>query len=94
MRQPGYYWVKYKGEWTVAKWAAAGNLSMWIYSGYDFEDSFFEEIDERRIERQLPPVVLRRAFEAGMSAVTYNGRPGYPDAPKFDEWYQKWKDKI
>jgi hypothetical protein len=51
MREPGYYWVKLKGEWTIARWASSGGISLWILSGYDFEDSYFEEIDENKIVR-------------------------------------------
>lgn len=51
-REPGYYWVKYDGEWEIAMWFE------WIPGKYEWNffdrsktDSDFEEIDERRIER-------------------------------------------
>lgn len=51
MRQSGYYWVKYNGEWEVAEYFESWNN--WNQCGVlqDYEDSDFEEIDERRIER-------------------------------------------
>lgn len=49
-RAEGYYWVKYKGEWTIAnffgKWEVFGDPT------YNFNDIDFDEIDENRIERQ------------------------------------------
>ena len=32
MREPGYYWVKYRGEWMPAKLSLAG---YWMLIGYD-----------------------------------------------------------
>lgn len=32
--------------------------------------------------------VLQEAFDAGGNATFYNGYPGFPDAPKFEEWYK------
>lgn len=51
-RQPGYYWVKYRGEWEIAKWYEymTGKFE-WDFFGLQYEDDYFEEIDERRIER-------------------------------------------
>lgn len=47
-RESGFYWVKYKGEWIVAKWNG-----FWFRTGVwkIDQDSDLEEIDERRIER-------------------------------------------
>lgn len=50
-RLPGHYWCKYKGEWTVAYWSSCWELPG-LYTSKEDED--FSEIDERRIERQLP----------------------------------------
>jgi len=55
MREEGYYWVKFKYHpWQIAfyngsklfsrSWTIIGNQDFW-------KDSDFEEIDERRIER-------------------------------------------
>ena len=32
--------------------------------------------------------IMYMAFEAGMNYATYNGRPGFKDAPSFVEWIQ------
>lgn len=53
-REPGYYWVKPKpnaqvsGEWMVMHWTGT---CFW-YEDEDYHDDNFEEIDERRIERE------------------------------------------
>lgn len=50
MREIGYYWVKYEGEWTVAKYI--GDPSKWdggwrLHQDEDyFADSNFEQIGE------------------------------------------------
>lgn len=51
MREPGYYWVKYTGEWIICEWLDPD----WYFINAigTSDDSAFEEIDERRIERQL-----------------------------------------
>lgn len=48
-REEGYYWVKYKGEWKVAKWSPSNRFV--AVNGLSFSDSEFDEIDENRIER-------------------------------------------
>lgn len=47
MRQEGYYWVKRKGAWYVAEWAA----NCWYLTGDGrmLNDNYFEEINENRI---------------------------------------------
>lgn len=62
-REPGYYWCKpplnaradSRNEWESLYWT--GNT--WIINiDPDFvEDKFFEEIDERRIEREQNPML-------------------------------------
>lgn len=56
MRESGFYWVKLKPEWIIARW----NKIYWVMPIFAkdyyletkvFYDSNFEEIDERRIER-------------------------------------------
>jgi hypothetical protein len=57
VRAEGYYWVKYKSDevtdsndfWNIRYFSDG----LWQVPYYDFikEDSFFEEIDERKIER-------------------------------------------
>lgn len=54
MRQPGYYWLRVKDLWFVAEWDKFG----WnTTQGISFEDSDFDEIDERRIERSDKDVI-------------------------------------
>lgn len=63
MRQPGYYWVKFKHDfedearWTVGEYSFDGfGKGQWLLpveSGWYERDSDFEEIDERKI---LPPM--------------------------------------
>lgn len=52
-REPGYYWVKYGGDWIIARYCVVG---YWMSPDFNdkmyHEDSDFEQIDERRIERQ------------------------------------------
>jgi hypothetical protein len=75
MRAEGYYWVKYKTDevtdsndfWNIRYFSDG----LWQVPYYDFikEDSFFEEIDERRIERCPEAVIL----------------PNTPYNPKWDQ---------
>ena len=60
MRELGYYWVKYQNEWEVALYRLSRNkdtvtyhwtLNAFVDDSWWFNDSDFEEIDERRIER-------------------------------------------
>lgn len=58
VRQPGFYWVKhlFAVDWVVAEWSQceSGAEGYWAtIDGEDvYEDSYFQEIDERRIERE------------------------------------------
>lgn len=66
MRAEGYYWVKYEGRWEIAHYRRDGkkdfegkDMYFWtlptiIDESWWHSDSDFEEIDERRIERELP----------------------------------------
>jgi len=60
MRQSGFYWCKYLGEWKVCEWEA--NEEWWNIPGYNhntiFEDQNFAKIDERRIVREKQPIKL------------------------------------
>jgi C1A family cysteine protease len=57
MRMSGYYWVKYKPDevgdsedpWNIRYYSDG----IWHVPDYDYtkDDSFFEEIDENRIEQ-------------------------------------------
>ncbi len=49
-RKIGFYWVKYQGVWQIAYW----EIWNWEITGSDdiLDDSDFDEIDERIIERQ------------------------------------------
>lgn len=55
MREPGYYWCKSEGKWGIAEWYVSSSFSLWFITGDDEgrADSDFEEIDERRIERDV-----------------------------------------
>lgn len=50
-RKNGYYWVKYKNTWMIAKWDY--DLDCWNMVGneYDFYDHQFIKIDENQILR-------------------------------------------
>lgn len=61
MRQPGFYWVKVIGKWTIEEWDGVKWNDHGCQDGNDYYVSFFEEIDERRIERE--PTVADRINE-------------------------------
>jgi len=52
-REQGYYWVKHKGNWTIAKWNLSPFGDVWYVWNWigDLNDFEFEEIDERQITR-------------------------------------------
>lgn len=55
-RQPGHYWVKYKGKWIIALWEQLTEKLGSFQIGNPEENEMpvhgdFEEIDEQRIER-------------------------------------------
>lgn len=52
MREEGYYWVKYKGDWVIAEWAKLSK-PCWFITGYNdvIPLNLITEIDERRIVR-------------------------------------------
>lgn len=51
-RTDGHYWVRWNGKpWTVARY----RNGVWLYPGWSLEvtnDEYFDEIDERPIQRQ------------------------------------------
>lgn len=47
-REPGYYWVRDDGEWLIAEWRKGQWSSR---NWYSCDDSWLDEIDERRIVR-------------------------------------------
>ncbi len=51
MREEGYYWVKYRGNWIVAECPFG---TYWWIPGDDYQlnDSDFEEIDEKRLTHE------------------------------------------
>ena len=64
-RKEGYYWVKYEGQWHVAQYrhtkvelpfgdkdSGAWTLAAYVDDSWWFYDSDFEEINEKRIERE------------------------------------------
>ncbi len=51
MREEGYYWVRVGGQWIVGfygndQWILMASLRL-------FDSSYFDEIDERKIERSI-----------------------------------------
>jgi len=87
-RKDGFYWVRQSSQWVILEWN--GNYWWMFASDTPISEDYFDEIDERQIVRQEPKI-LKKAFEAGTNYATYNGRPGYPDAPNFEEWHKTWK---
>ena len=49
-RETGYYWVKDYGTWLVCYYSSRYNK--WRHEDDWMSDSCFEEIDEKRIERE------------------------------------------
>lgn len=60
MRESGYYFVLYHGNWEPALWDSKekvmGELGAWFITGREssLDDSDFDEIDERKIVREEP----------------------------------------
>lgn len=82
MRQPGFYWVKRKGEWEVAGYYIVGNVGGWELTGEAnilITDTDFEEIDERRIERSDKDVIdsVKDIFNVIKSAYPNEDPPKY-----------------
>lgn len=52
MREPGYYWCRKVAVWIVVEF----RYEAWWLPGLNepVYDEYFDEIDERRIVRQLP----------------------------------------
>ena len=51
-RKPGEYWVRQEGyQWCIAQWSKYGWLRFGDSITY-LKDTYFIEIDERRIERK------------------------------------------
>ncbi len=44
-REPGFYWVRYRGNWMVAEWAC----DVWFFAGRDddADESELEEVGQR-----------------------------------------------
>jgi hypothetical protein len=63
-RQPGYYWVKYEGEWVIAQWwyDKFFKKHSWQLGDIEMDHSDFEEIDEKRIERHTEPAAHRLGY--------------------------------
>lgn len=55
----------------------------------DYMIKFREIINKLRMQKND----IKQVFDAGTNYATYNGRPGYEDAPNFEEWHKKWKNK-
>ena len=57
MREPGFYWVEFCGEWTVAQLVhSRSKYCWWTVNDEDvYCEDDFEEIDENRIIRKEEP---------------------------------------
>lgn len=56
MREGGWYWIKFEDSWKIAKWVNALNGGgFFVESNGEFLgcESFIDEIDERRIVREV-----------------------------------------
>lgn len=51
-RASGFYWVNYCGDWLIAEYLADSSYWWVVGSEEVFDDSDFDQIDERRIVRQ------------------------------------------
>jgi hypothetical protein len=51
MREDGYYWVKYQNSWVIEYFCTDADEPFWTMRGGRVLDRFWQEIDERRIER-------------------------------------------
>jgi hypothetical protein len=73
-RFDGFYWVKYRDEWIVARWI---RQEIWVIPGAHapFTDNCFDEIDERRIQRHGLPAdtVALLDSESDYSALDNDG---------------------
>lgn len=52
MREPGFYWVKYKGVLEVAQWVK--EYGCWFFAGFEesYHDDELEYIDEKRLTHE------------------------------------------
>ncbi len=48
-RLAGFYWVN-DGDWIVCEWCVGNNYSYWHCSGFQLQDSDFDEINEARLQ--------------------------------------------
>lgn len=81
MRAEGYYWVKYEGEWVVGLYGIDKTLRdqpavehwtlpAFIDDSWWHKDEDFDEIDERRIEREESTTIRpQEAFDANNSPI-------------------------
>ncbi len=57
-RLEGYYWVKYKNEYLIAKWLCASQKCVWVIGGNinPDNDKYIKHINENRIKEpgELP----------------------------------------
>jgi len=57
MREPGYYWVKFRGRWIISEWhkfeGAGSSLFFLPLISYGHDEKSMDEIDERKIERGI-----------------------------------------
>jgi hypothetical protein len=73
MRQPGYYWVKYTGEWIICEWLEPDWY--FINATGTTDDTAFDEIDERRIDRSDPGLTKEQRFEEYKRAFNIGLKP-------------------
>lgn len=56
MREEGFYWVKWQGDWIIAFWDTnhdSDNKFQWVIAGLmsTLNDDEFDEIDENKLKR-------------------------------------------
>ena len=51
-REPGFYWVKYQGQWMIAEWIESLQSKKWFFLGDigGMKDEHFDKIHEEKIE--------------------------------------------
>lgn len=68
MRQPGYYWVVFLGEWDIASWSG----EWWEFAG--LPDSTYGDSDLERIGPHIPHPEDEVAPEAGIATERFAPR--------------------
>lgn len=66
MRHSGHYWIKRRAKYPVDWEVAFYNISGWDLTGlpHKYQDSDFDEIDERQIVREKPKMSKEQITKA------------------------------